>query len=133
MKSEFGKGLIICLVKFSEHLMHVASYLKTNQEMRKISAENSKLFSDESAVRLWANGATDHLYEIEVPKGEEWNYIRGLVKKLQDKGLDMGHGSGLMGKKKFTEEDVEKLETLTRKIALAIDKKLGLKPELGKW
>ena len=129
-KSEFGKGLVICLVKFAEHFMKLQNDLETYKKMHK---QNPKLFAESHAINMWANGASDHLYEIEVPEGKEWDSIRKKVLGLQKTGLDMGHGCGLMGTKKYTKEDVFKLMDLTREIALDIDKKLGLKAEIGQW
>jgi len=118
MESEFGKGLVICLVKFAEHF---EGDLFTE----------SKLEMDESRqVEMWANGASDHLYEIEVPQGKEWARIRKEVKQLQDKGLEIGHG---FTGKQWTAEDRMELERLTESIALMIDRKLGLKPDIGEW
>ena len=135
-KSVFGRGLVINLVKFAEHFGKL--YYSLEDEKRWIE-KNPTLFSEEHAIQMWANGASDHLYEIKVPRGKDWDEIRGLVIELQAKGLDMGHGSGLMGTKTFTKEDAEKfillLEVmlLTRQIALKIDEKIGLKPNMGVW
>lgn len=131
-KSEFGKGLTICLVKFAEHAMYLQHFLKMNEKIRESDTTNPEYWNDGQAVSMWANGATDHLYEIEVPKGKEWDSIRRKVKKLQDKGLDIGHGSGLMSDN-FSKEDAYELQKLTREIAVMIDKKLGLKPDEGSF
>lgn len=81
-------------------------------------------------IELWLNGASDHLYDIQVPKGKSWDEIRVLVKRLRKKGLTMGHGfSG----KIWTIDDVKYLMRLTRRIALMIDKKFGLDADLGEW
>ena len=127
-ESEFGKGLIICLVKFAEHSAKLRNDLELYEKMHKKSPE---LFDESYAVEMWANGATDHLYEIEVPEGEDWSEIRNKVEELKRVGLDMGHNS--FGEGKYTQKDAYKLQTLTREIALLIDKKLGLKPEEGQW
>lgn len=127
MKSDFGKGMVICLVKFAEHAMKLYSELESYAKLREGSTD---LFSESHAIHAWANGASDHLYEIEVPKGKEWNRIRKKVKTLQDKGLEMGHG---FTEKKWTKEDAIELFELTQDIALMIDRKLGLKPDRGTW
>lgn len=165
--SEFGKGLVVCLAKLSEHFMDELGdfwiydkWIKETKENQKLMLssnppsnldygkphmENLRFFvekivpiygSPERAlsrghITLWANGASDHLYEIEVPKGRSWEAIRKLVKELQHKGLEMGHG--FRNEKIYTMKDVDELKDLTRKIALMIDRKLGLKVELGKW
>ena len=78
----------------------------------------------------WANGATDHLYEIETPNGKKWDPIRQKVVELRDYGLEIGHG---FTSKQYTFEDTEKLFDLSNEIAFEIDKLIGLDPDLGKW
>jgi hypothetical protein len=131
-KAEFGKGLVICLVKFAEHAMYISHFLKMNEQMSEKDKENPSYWNEGQAVSMWANGATDHLYEIEVPKGKEWDSIRRKVKRLQNKGLDMGHGSGVFSDK-FTKKDADDLVRLTIEIAMMIDRKIGLKPDSGSF
>ena len=166
MSSEFGKGLVVNLIKFYEHfsndqmtrIHHSLFYLsKTDEEKEIILSDNPpdrleydkndvaimKYFRDVSLkiyqteenaisqmITLWANGATDHLYEIEAPEGIEWARIRQYVKKLQDKGLEMGHG---FTDKTYKFEDIQELNSLVKKIAMLIDKKIGLNPDWGQW
>lgn len=169
-KSEFGKGLVVCLAKFSEHfsnnqimrIYHNAFLLKkSKKDQDSILSGNpppglnyGKDYTDEfiffmqstvpiykgsiehamsGAITLWANGASDHLYEIKAPSGNKWGEVRGIVEILKDKGLDMGHGSRLMGSKTYTVEDLNELIKLTKKALLLIDKTIGLKPDWGKW
>jgi len=156
-KSEFGKGLVICLVKFYQHFS--PEYLR---EIYIYKGVFSSHYGEEKAlsqgITLWANGASDHLYEIEAPEGKEWNEIREKVKILQDSGLEMGHGIARYTKDTiYTLKDVERLRELSEEILMAvnnklklnlhfeesqeldikmlikIDKKLGLKPDWGEW
>ena len=165
--SEFGKGLIICLVKFAEHfensmarqLGHFDMFMKLSKEKQDLVRSNTppdnlnygsdvnsqfdwwmktavpiwgtpqKTLSHE--IELWLNCASDHLYEIEVPKGKSWDKIRAKVKKLQNKGLEMGHG--FQHNKSWKIEDVNELKDLTEQISLMVDKKIGLKSDIGKW
>ena len=168
-QSEFGKGLVVCLVKFYEHFgteqlskiyFNRNCLRKSKEDQEKIRSGNppgnldygrdrnegfdfwmskmvpihgsveSTLSSD---VTLWANGASDHLYEIKTPKGNDWKEIRKIVKQLKEKGLNMGHGDGLMGSKIYSLEDVDELRNLTEEALVIIDKKLGLKANWGKW
>lgn len=167
MKSEFGKGLVVNLVKFTEHfgnsqmgrIRNVMFYQEQTIEKREkmISdnpppncnygrdvKENIKSFLEceckiwgnfekglSSMITTWANGATDHLYDIKAPKGKEWNEVRKLVKELQNKGLDVGHGfiEGAV----YKHEDVTELWELTKKICILVDEKIGLKPDWGQW
>ena len=84
-----------------------------------------------------ANGASDHLYEIQTP--ESWSYkpteltilITSKLKELQEKGLAIGHGHTQTIWKK---EDIQHLFELTKEIALLIDKQLGVyNSDLGQW
>lgn len=116
--SEFGKGFIICLVKWAEHFE------------RRYDEKTETIMGESGSIEMWANGASDHLYDIETPKGPKWNLVRKMVDELKTKGLEMGHGyTG----KKWTKQDVLKLQELTRDIALATDKILGIDGDLGQW
>lgn len=115
-ESEFGRGLVICLVKFAEHFPNIT-------------------WSEKQDWSVWANGASDHLYDIQVPKKWKDTELDRLVRELQDKGLDMGHGKGLLGNIKYTVKDIIELRDLTHKIALLIDQYSGLKKiaDVGSW
>ncbi len=160
MSSEFGKGFIICLVKFAEHASKLSADLARYKELaenspkpipkyipkkqyerftkekykktRRIYSPNAApfLFDENEIVTMWANGASDHLYEIEVPKGKSWDEIREKVEKLKKDGLAMGHG--FIGKN-YKKKDAYALIELTQDIALMIDEKLGLKPDIGEY
>jgi hypothetical protein len=127
-QSEFGKGLVICLVKFAEHYHRWSSQKAEYERMREIRPD---LFDESDAVEMYFNGASDHLYEIEVPEKCKGTEIDKKVKELQDFGLEIGHG--FKHDRKYTETDIEKAHTLCREIALLIDKELGLEAELGQW
>ena len=116
-KSEFGKGLVICLVKFAEH------------------AERENHWKDSVADESWGvqmffNAASDHLYEIEVPARWQGTPIGTKVKELQDFGLMIGHGST---GRKHTKGDIDKAVEMCREIAMLIDCELGLEPDVGMW
>ena len=156
-KSQFGKGLVVCLVKFHQHFS--PEYLR---EIYIYKGVFSSHYGEEKAlsqgITLWANGASDHLYEIEAPEGKEWNEIREKVEILQSSGLEMGHGIARYTKGTiYTLKDVERLRELTEeiltvvnnklklnlhfeesqdldiKMLIKIDRKLGLKPDWGEW
>jgi len=168
-KSEFGKGLVVCLAKFYEHFgTETISRIYFHNQMMKLPKEKQDIVisdnppsnlnygkavnseykfwktkivpiwkSEEKAlsndIATWANGASDHLYEIEVPKVKKWDVIRKKVKWLQNYGLEMGHGAGLMGTKQYTVDDITKLKKTTKKLFVLIDKILGLKPDIGQF
>jgi len=118
-ESEFGSGLAICLVKFAEHF--------ENQMATRIH-EQSK--GDGAAlsreIELWANGASDHLYHIKVPKKWARTVFGKKVAELQHKGLEMGHG---FTGKAWTFENFSELQKLTREIASTLD--VGLWAMMG--
>lgn len=173
-QSEFGKGLVICLVKFAEHIYQhgflfkiriYKKFIEQTPENRELMISNNPpsnlnfgfLFMQElkhfveiadevykgnyeeylsHEIELWMNGASDHLYKIEVPEGKDWDKIRKKVNYLRDKGLDMGHGfRSLKGldTKKWELKDVIEVFNLCEEIAVMIDKKLGLKGDIGQW
>lgn len=126
-QSEFGKGLVICLVKFAEHCERWHADRKLFEDMRQ---KNPDLFDEDHAVKMHMNGVSDHLYEIEVPSNWQHGKLAKAVKELRDLGLDMGHG---FNNNTWTAADVEKAYQMCRDIALLIDKKLGLTPDMGTW
>lgn len=144
-KSEFGKGLVICLVKFAEHFMcrtHWQYKKKLEQQIdfhkkfydtynKYDKPKDMKAYAISYMIKSWANGASDHLYEIECPKGKEWDYIRRKITKLKSKGLEIGHG--FRDDKIYTQEDFAELWQLTKQIAMYLDKKIGLNPDEGQW
>jgi hypothetical protein len=120
-ESEFGKGLVICLVKFAEHSWRLHSDMELHKQIGMSVSE---------AIEMHFNGASDHLYEIEVPEKWKGTEIDKKVKELQDMGLKIGHG---FTHTKWTEKDAEKLYQLCREIALLIDKELGINALMGSW
>ena len=132
MKSEFGKGFIICLIKFAEHIERSNFHNEDDdykKKMIEIYETEEKYMSHK--IEMWFNAASDHLYEIEVPKGKDWNRIRTKVNELQKKSLNIGHGFNKDAK--WTYNDYIEMRDLTREIALMIDRKLGIKPQVGEF
>ncbi len=132
-RSEFGKGLVVCLIKFYQHFS--PEYLKDiNICKEAFSPYYGNVKASSRGITLWANGATDHLYEIGAPKGKEWEEVRQKVKELQDSGLEMGHGITCYTKGTiYTLEDIIKLRELTEEILMSVSNKLGLEFNLDKW
>ena len=132
-QSEFGKGLVICLVKFSEHKDRWQSDKET---YKRLNERNPELFGGKGgamshAVHMHMNGASDHLYEITVPEGIKQSAIGEKVEELKTKGLKMGHG---FERDNFTEKEMLDLYDLAEEIAILIDVKLlGINAEVGIW
>ena len=169
-RSEFGRGLIVNLVKFAEHfenpfadkICFINQFMEKDEKSQKLMLSDNppsslnygrpymedikfwvekivpihktieKAFSSE--ITAWANGSSDHLYDIELPKKLENTELGRKIILLRKLGLDMGHGRGLMGQKLFTFKDFARLYRLTEEIALMIDKNVfKLKADLGKF
>ena len=126
-KSRFGKGLVVCLVKFHQHFLP-----ECLEEISICKEVLSSYYGNEEkaiswGITLWANGASDHLYEIETPEGKEWNEVREKIKILQDSGLEMGHGIACYTRGAiYTLKDVERLRELAEEILIAVNNKLKL-------
>lgn len=127
-KSEFGSGLVICLVKFAEHRWRWVETKRLYEGMRE---KNPDLFTESEAVISHFNGASDHLYEIEVPNKLKRTKLGKMVKELKSFGLEMGHSFNRS--KSWTEEDVDKAYSICQEIALLVDKEIGLSPDVGQW
>ena len=131
-QSEFGRGLVICLVKFAEHAEAWFKYQGEFRQIREaqvVPEQARNLFSESDAVVGFFNGASDHLYEIEIPERWQGTTIESEVKELRHLAMTIRHGSTGQG---WSEEDVIKAYDLCRAIALLIDKELGLSPDIGR-
>ena len=125
--SEYGKGLVICLVKFAEHKERWRSDKRLWREME---AKDPRLFTEANAIEKHFNASSDHLYEIEVPPKWRRKKLGKKVKELQDLGLEMGHS---FNSKQWTEDDFTKAYGMCQEIAILIDKEIGLEPDKGSW
>ena len=126
-KSEHGKGLVICLVKFAEHAENWPRFRDEYATMRERCPDG---FNESTAVGLFFYGASDHLSEIEVPKKWRGTIIESKVRELQNLAFTSRYG--FIGPE-LSEEDVIRACDLCREIALLIDKDLGLSPDIGKY
>ena len=92
-ESDFGKGCVYCIGLFLAHAERLNDMVERYKEMRE---KHPDMFEECHAVQLWFNGASDHIYELEIPNQfpEE---LRERIKIFQSKCLDLSHGiSGLM-------------------------------------
>jgi len=116
--SEFGKGLTYCLGNFLAH-----EWLHRPRGDGKIKG----LYPASS----WFNAASDHLYEIEIPKA----FPEGLkerIKEFRMEMLDLGHGRALLDDDS-TWEQVDASLDECRKILMLIDEHLGVDVIKGSW
>ena len=115
MKSDFGEGFVYNLILFASHF-----------ERKLVEINGVEDYG------LWFNGASDHLYELEIPEKWKDKEIGIKAKELQDLALDIGHGDRMM-KPENTKEDFIKCIELTKELGLLIDKELGINPIKGTW
>lgn len=116
VESEFGKGFIYNLILFAAHFERAFN--------RGIKPLDMKYYQ----YGLWFNGASDHLYELEIP--EKWdNHEIGIkAKELRELALEIGHGRRMTEDSPQIEKDYWRCVGLTKEIGLLIDKELGHEP-----
>jgi len=131
-ETEFGRGYATCLFQF---VMHEG---RLDPSIRVYSHVDT---SESHAVEMWANGASDHLYElITGPRVKKQQ--RQVAKALASVVLECGHG--------FTRHNWTRGMALawiatakalligvgdpqTLENAMAVDKRLGLLPDKGAY
>ena len=114
--SEFGKGFVYNLILFAKHF------------------ENSIVTSETMGISKWGcwfNGASDHLFELEIPEQFVKTPIGIKAKELQELSLDIGHGDRMMSM--TAEKDFKYVVNLTKEIAMLIDRELGIDPVKGDY
>jgi hypothetical protein len=154
--SEFGAGLVVCLVKFSEHIWSWQEDGYRNALLWSRMNENQRAAALEDAARKPAGdnarrfGHIERMIEIygTIEKYissslESWanaasdhfyDIDRGRAPKplieLADLMLTMGHGfTGQI----WTEKDYNKAMDLWRESAMELDRRLGTKPNWGNY
>jgi hypothetical protein len=152
-QSEFGKGVVVCLAKFSEHLndrwyewaKHAAQWSLLSKADREHHLEEAKKFQHGDSARLvssvalyldtadfglshniemWMNGASDHFYDLDRTKAPK------PLCELAALCLRIGHG---FTGEKWDWKTVEKILQLWQDSCLAVDKKLGVESDWGQW
>lgn len=121
--SEFGKGFVYNLILFAKHMENGMTRPYKDKDETVIA------LIEKSRVSSWFNGASDHLYELEVPKKWENTEIGEKVNELRSFAIEIGHGSRMM--EDVGQEEYLKAVKLTKEIALLIDKELGVNPIKG--
>lgn len=120
--SEFGKGFIYNLILFSKHSYLHLEFLKNYAELRKLHPDKPEFFTDESALALWFNAASDHFYDFEVPLQWKNNEIGKLAEEIRSRTLYFGHGFRMNP----TIEDFKDIENKIELLARLVDKELGI-------
>ena len=127
--SEFGKGLGYCLGLFlchSERELYKdevgIKFQKEQDERIRKGNNNDYSFSTE----MWFNGASDHLYEMNIPNKFS-KKLRIRLKVFQDNVLRWGHGF----KNDVTKKDKRWAIQEAKDLLLEIDKINGIEAEKG--
>lgn len=149
MNSEFGAGVVVCLVKFSEHIANPEAR-RIEKAIRWIKSrpiEREKLMEEEDPewqlvlaldevatsseemldglIVTWANGASDHLSELDLDVApESFRELRELLFELRYPDV----GGNFRG-----EEEWLTMLSLWSTVAMDLDVMLGTKPEWGDW
>ena len=109
--SEFGKGFSYCLGLFLAH-----QYMM----------EDMKPFDG----NLWFNGASDHLYDLQIPE----NFIeKDACEAWRSLVLDYGHGREFLCTHNLTGKDVWWALDKAKEFLLAWDKQWGIEAEKGDY
>lgn len=139
MSSEFGRGYATCLIQFVNHRARLRENVALYAQMHE---KHPDLFTPRDAAEIWANGASDHLYELVRPKRgltvAEWR----AANALGHRAVDIGHGFrpssasdpdecyGLLDE---ADRLLALIEVTSLDEALTWDKAHGLRPEKGEW
>lgn len=142
--SDFGSGYATCIRQFLFHETRLATTLASYASLHE---DHPDLFSPTSAVQIWANGSSDHLYDLRIPSrlpGPEAE----RAKRLQSLALNIGHGFGWASSNTTPDEarallaeardllaalDERGHDTSTLEGALEADRRMGLRPQRGQW
>ena len=130
MTSEFGKGLSYCLALFLCHSEREPMYNKEMIEELGLIEE----VADNRNAEMWFNGASDHLYELQIPKTLPIT-LQKRLKILQNKCLNWGHGFGIGGWK-YGEPTLELKDWAVyeaKELIRLIDKSFKIKTMKGSW
>ncbi len=125
IESEFGRGLTYCLGLFLAHVEGLGNSISNYERLRE---SNPDLFSEESAVEMWFNGAADHLFELEVDSGPV--ELRERLALLQSRCL---HWRLSMGGDPATREDAHWAIQEAKDLLRLIDEAHGVPVCKGGW
>ena len=148
--SEFGSGVVVCLVKLSEHMgdsytQHIERAIKWQkaapierekmlrdddpgwQRVLKLDAaapSTEKMLND--MIRRWCHAAGDHVVELDRQKAPD--SLSKLADLLWELRYDARDESEWVG-----EEEWLQILALWSEAAMDIDERLGVRPDWGTW
>lgn len=154
--SEFGRGVVVCLAKFTEHLANRQAVSVANEiryrrmtdeekatEVREAEQHPRGDAAQRIASRLYSGILASLTRDAVSESLERWangasDHFYDLDREraptplceLADLTLDMGHG---FRGQTWTEGDWTRIHDLWRAACLAVDEKLGAAPDWGKW
>ena len=117
-ESEFGKGLTYCLGLFLCH---------SERGYWNHGGKESEIVNRPD---LWFNAASDHLYDLQIPKDLPKTLKKRLI-KLSEKAIHWGHGFSM--KDAATKEDQTWAINEAKELLRLIDKHFGIKTIKGSW
>lgn len=147
--TEFGSGVVVCLVKFSEHIGD-GTARRVGMAIRWINAkplEREKIMTDpdpewqfvlyldeiassseemlSDLIMAWANGASDHLVEL------DREVAPASLIELADLVIDLRHLA--VDGRPHGEEEWLRVLALWSTAALDLDERLDVQPDWGEW
>jgi hypothetical protein len=141
MDSEFGRGYATCLIQFSFHRPRLDDDERDYARLAKEEG-NEGLFTPAFAAEIWANGASDHLYEMRRPRSGWTKRDWYAADKLAERAIDIGHGFHASGKSSPAEcrrlldtadQLLVNIGVGTFEEAVIWDAFHGLAPKIGSW
>jgi len=126
MENEFGRGLCYCLALFlchSERDMYGGNK-KLEEESDERFRKYGKTENYSHVTELWFSGASDHVYDLEIPETLP-KTLQTKLKRFQSKVLNWGHGLSNTVEKKDKVWAINEAKELIR----SIDRHYGIKTE----
>lgn len=154
--SEFGKGVVVCLAKFSEHLHQHGPYsehairqyaewtpaeqLRREAEARRYPVGDSARKLSEMAALSYGGASKDENVSryismwMNAASDHFYDLDRdkapAVLAELADLALRIGHG---FTDETWTVQTIDRIRELWRESCLAVDQLLGVEPEWGSW
>ena len=156
-KSEFGRGVVICLAKFSEHLFNPSAVTVMNEiqgarlspQQREIEQAEARQYphgdaAQQIASRMYSGFLGDLVTDPISQALERWangasdhfydlnaDLAPAPLKELAELTLSMGHG---FTGRRWSEADWDRIHDLWEAACLALDQRFGVKdPDWGEW
>lgn len=122
-QSEFGAGLVVPLVKFAQHLndRHMAYIMDVAQQGIDTDVHDR--------IAMWAQGASDHLSEIDDRAPESLKNLTNLLFEMR--WAPLAHG--IDREQFFTTDHIDLVLHLFAEAAMDLDKMLGVNADWGQW